>query len=55
MAHLGRHSEVEGVRMRWVLVLAEIGKILRAGPKDALRGRGLLRGYRAPRPVIQFV
>lgn len=54
VAHLSRHSEVEGVRMRWVLMLAEVGKVLRAGPKDALRGRGLLSGYRAPR-VIQVV
>lgn len=54
MAHLGRHPEVEGVRMRWMLMLAEVGKILRAGPKDSLRDRGLLRGYRAPCEV-QFM
>jgi len=54
MAHLGRHPEIEGVRMRWMLMLTEVGKIFRAGPKDSLRDRGLLRGYRAPR-VVQFV
>lgn len=54
MAHLSRHSEIESVRMRWMLMLAEVGKILRAGPKDALSGRGLLRSYCAPR-VVQFM
>lgn len=35
-------------------MLAEVGKILRAGSKDALRDRGLLRSYCAPR-VVQFM
>lgn len=46
--HLSRHSEIKSVRMRWMLMLTESGKVLRAGPKDALRGGGLLCGYRAP-------
>lgn len=54
MAHLRRHPEIKGVRMRWMLMLAEVGKILRAGSKDALRDRGLLRSYCAPR-VVQFM
>lgn len=54
MAHLGRHPEVEGVWMRWMLMLTEVGKILRAGPKNDLRSRGLLRGYCASR-MVQFV
>lgn len=36
------------------MLAEEMGEIFRAGSEDALRDRGLLRGYRAPR-VIHFV